>query len=84
MRKEKEWQEEWLKKERDEREMHLREEQRLMEEKRYKHELELLNRQQEFEVARREDEVKRKIADKLTKWEDGDQPETYLLRFKKQ
>ena len=33
MRKEKEWQEERLKKERDEREMHLREDQRLMEEK---------------------------------------------------
>ena len=71
MRKEKEWQEEWLKKERDEWEMHLREEQRLMEEK----------RQQEFEAARREDEQKRKIVDKLTKWEDGDQPEAYLLRF---
>ena len=81
MRKEKEWQEERLKEERDQREMHLREEQRLMEEKRQKHELELLKRQQEFEAARREDERKRKIADNLTKWEDGDQPEAYLLKF---
>ena len=47
---------EWLKKERDEREMHLREEQRLMEDKRQKHILELLNRQQEFEAARCKDE----------------------------
>ena len=53
----------------------------LMEEKRQKHELELLKHQQEFEAARREDERKRKIADNLTKWEDGDQPEAYLLRF---
>ena len=30
---------------------------------------------------RPEDERKRKIADKLTKWEDGDQPEVYLFRF---
>ena len=81
MRKEKEWQEEWLKKERDEWEMHLREEQKLMEEKRQKHILELLTCQQEFEAARHEDERKRKIANKLTKWEDGDQPEVYLLRF---
>ena len=51
MRKEKEWQEERLKEERDEREMYLREEQRLMEEKRQKHELELLKRQQDFEAA---------------------------------
>ena len=81
MQKEKEWPEEWLKKEGGEREMHLREEQRLMEEKRQKHELELLKHQQEFEAARREDELRRKIADNLTKWEDGDQPEAYLLRF---
>ena len=39
-----------------------------MEEKQQKHELELLNHQQEFEVARCEDERKWKIADKLTKW----------------
>ncbi len=58
----------------------MREEQRLMAEKRQKHELELLNRQQEFEAARCEDEQMRKIADKLTKWEDGDQPEAYLHR----
>ena len=32
-------------------------------------------------MARREDERKRKIADNLTKWEDGDQPEAYILRF---
>ena len=43
--------------------------------------MELLKCQQEFEAARREDERKRKIADNLTKWEDGDQPEAYLLRF---
>ena len=56
MRMEKEWQEEWLKKERDEREMHLGEEQRLMEEKRQKHEFELLKCQQELEAARGEEE----------------------------
>ena len=81
MRKEKEWQEDRLKKERDEWEMHLREEKRLMEEKRQKHELELLKCQQEFKAARCEDERRRKIADNLTKWKDEDQPEAYLLRF---
>ena len=65
--KEKEWQEECLKKERDEPEMHLREEQTLMEKKRQKHELEQLKCQQELkqldtkmservEAARHEDE----------------------------
>ncbi len=59
----------------------MREEQRLMEEKWQKHELELLKCQQDLKLARREDERKKKIADKFTKWEDGDQPEAYLLRF---
>ncbi len=52
-----------------------------MEEKQQKHELELLNYRLEFEAARREYKQKRKIADKLTNWEDVDQPEFYLLRF---
>ena len=51
------------------------------EEKRRQHELDLLRMQQEFEEKKHRADQKRKVADKLVKWEDHDQPQDYLIRF---
>ena len=55
--------------------------QREAEEKRRQHELDLLRMQQEFEEKKNRADQKRKVADKLVKWEDHDQPQDYLIRF---
>ena len=59
----------------------VREQQWKMEEQRQKHEMEMLKRQQEFDIARREEERKKKIPENLLRWDDGDEPKACLLRF---
>lgn len=51
------------------------------EEKRRQHELDLLQKQHEFEEKKHKTQQKSKLADKLVKWEDQDQPQDYLIRF---
>ena len=50
-------------------------------EKRIQHKMEMLRMQQDFENKKRKAEQKSKVADKLVKWEDWDQPQDYLIRF---
>ena len=50
-------------------------------EKRIQHEMEMLQIQQDFEDKKRKAEQKSKVADKLVKWEDQDQPHDNLIRF---
>ena len=92
LQRERDEREERLQKEREEREERMfreqlekqerwNEMQREAEEKRRQHELDLLRMQQEFEEKKNRADQKRKVADKLVKWEDHDQPQDYLIRF---
>ena len=55
--------------------------QRQMEERRMQHEKEMRELQFEHEKRKQERADKRKLADKVAKWENTDQPEAYLQRF---
>ena len=52
-----------------------------MEERRMRHEKEMKEMYYEYEKSKQAREDKRKLADKVAKWEDADQPEAYLQRF---
>ena len=68
---------------REQREQHAKwlEMQKEAEQARMRHELDLCTRQQEYEERRHKTDQKNKLADKLVKWEDRDQPQDYLIRF---
>ena len=55
--------------------------QRLMEERRMKHEKEMREMQFQHDKEKHARSDKRKLADKVAKWEVSDQPEAYLQRF---
>ena len=59
----------------------LEQERRELEQQRMEHENRMIEKQQEFEKSRRDKTEKKKIADKIVKMEDTDQPDAYFKRF---
>ena len=71
---------EWEKRERDAEERRVRIE-RELEEKRMQHERDMLERQHQLEQERKEESDKKRIANRIMKMEDTDQPDAYFCRF---
>ena len=52
-----------------------------MDQRRMEHEFHMLEKQHELELLRQKESNKKKIADKIVKMEDSDQPDAYFCRF---